>query len=308
MCPRKKTCAQTDCKPGYKCVMKGECPCSSVPVCVPIAPSPSVSAKPSPKTTTKSSPIASPTGIQVCPLCVPQCNLKCPEGAVCGYGGPCKCTAPLVCVPLPKPTEIAESSRWTGVEDLRRNGTTKSRKRTNRHRAQKRNRTYKKSNIIGEEFPPLSTIVKDSIISLDIPTYKEILSIPKPAAIMPVQSQISSEVRTTTAEVKPLKSKSPKSQIRKASPKTRRTVPVSPKSLDVRTSLPIVDVHRDRRRRLSSIKKHMTASPETVSKPQLTKEVSIAKKSKLFDLTPTWLRFGFVWDCAKSLSLTIPRL
>ncbi|KAJ3128092.1 hypothetical protein HK098_005146 [Nowakowskiella sp. JEL0407] len=105
-CKRLPTCDLVDCKEGYKCVIKGDCPCTAVPVCEPIEPSPTPS--PTPKTSPIPSP--SPSSPVVCPLCVKPCNLFCPQGQVCGYDGPCKCTAPLKCIPVKTTTKTIKTT------------------------------------------------------------------------------------------------------------------------------------------------------------------------------------------------------
>ncbi|KAJ3128091.1 hypothetical protein HK098_005145 [Nowakowskiella sp. JEL0407] len=45
-----------------------------------------------------------------CMECVKLCDLQCAQGQICGYDGPCQCTAKLICIPDPSSTFVPTTS------------------------------------------------------------------------------------------------------------------------------------------------------------------------------------------------------
>lgn len=171
------------------------------------------------------------------------------------------------------------------VEDLHSNKKRNHRIRRIRHRAQKRSRKNKsseKSLIKIVEQKPIEEIENVSIEPIE----KEI---PKVEIVVPPIPKIQMNNEIIMENTNILKAKSVKAIKKNEIPK-------------IRNSLPLVDICRDRRRRISSIKKNST---ENISRNDiayaLKPHYSVQKTALKQSFMPTWAKFSLSWNDESSI-------
>lgn len=222
-----------------------------------------------------------------------------------------------------------------GVEDLHSTGSrnnSKRRMRVIRHRAQKR---YRKKQIPAEAVEEIKEAVKETVVEfpalpstktissdeIEIPTaadYKRALVTPyiSPAVMMPYvpvsitekNKQMKGSVRYTnllptfTIRTSPKTKRNIALQITKPKPVVQ--VQVTP---TVRLARPMVDLCRDRRRRITSIKRNTVKTGNVpVTRKDIARDLSALnvkntstakQRMNKMVLEPIWKRFELSWDC-----------
>ncbi|TPX67210.1 hypothetical protein SpCBS45565_g03911 [Spizellomyces sp. 'palustris'] len=204
------------------------------------------------------------------------------------------------------------ASSALSVEDLHRDGSHKRRRnRLVRHRAQKRYR--KTSTTLPRSSPPAA---EDSMASLmDFPSLPSIKSLDNTI----LSSMVISEAYKHALVSVPLASSVPYVPICRSMNRThhykpasiirRRIVAQPPKCksnmstfsklnlASLRLARPIVDLCRDRRRRVTSIKR---GTPVVASRKDIAKDLSAMNKgaanANLLHFEPVWARFSLPWN------------
>ncbi|ORX42484.1 hypothetical protein BCR36DRAFT_374501 [Piromyces finnis] len=170
------------------------------------------------------------------------------------------------------------------VEDLRSGSKRNHRIRRIRHRAQKRSR---KNRITQQTVEP--TIEK----IVEKPIEKEV--------VLPVKKEIS-EVEIIVAPTLKSSINNNDNFEKVTVPKVKNINTIKKKETSkVRNSLPLVDLCRDRRRRISSIKKN---SSENISRNDIAyalKPNYSVKKTAKQSFMPTWAKFSLSWNNESSI-------
>ncbi|TPX36747.1 hypothetical protein SmJEL517_g01143 [Synchytrium microbalum] len=179
-------------------------------------------------------------------------------------------------------------SSVNSVEDLHRCSGPKRAKRTIRHRAQKRYRPQKPNS---DDFPPLNDSTNELVESiesivtttlpLETPSYADVLMTPVILVEQPTPHPPPTVVTMShvARAIKPRQKHSP--------------VPIIPAIPNKRNVIPILDLRRDRRRRVACVKR-TSVTPAT--RRDLAK--SLAKKYtgvKNECLAPLWARYAMAW-------------
>lgn len=176
------------------------------------------------------------------------------------------------------------------VEDLHSGKKRSHRIRRIRHRAQKRSRKNK-STLEKQNLDAVEQIIEEKPVEVteDIPSITK-NNISKSELVVAPIPKIESNNETNFEKTNVVKAKSMKIE-KKVNELSK-----------IRNSLPLVDLCRDRRRRISSIKK---SSTENISRNDIAKalkpDYSVQKTALKQSFMPTWAKFSLSWNDESSI-------